>query len=64
MARQISVLIFSVVSRDLVNDLDLNLTPLLEVFFLFLTLVFIHTKSAGWDKEQPQMKKKIEYEVK
>lgn len=32
MARQISVLIFSVVSRDLVNDLDLNLTPLLEVF--------------------------------
>lgn len=35
MARQISVLIFSVVSRDLVNDLDLNLTPLLEVFFPF-----------------------------
>lgn len=35
MARQISVLIFSVVCRDLVNDLDLNLTPLPEVFFFF-----------------------------
>lgn len=35
MARQISVLISSVVCRDLINDLDLSLTPLLEVFLLF-----------------------------